>query len=216
MGLLIPPFPLAESEHQGCYLPAQKGIAMRRMLFLLFVSFSAVAQAHPLVDAAERGDLAAVRCLVESGVPVDAKNQWGETALNEACDEGYPAIAEYLLRNGANINETDNQGENCFHEAIEEFLGNAKGRKHYRTAGNPDPKGVLEILLKDPRLDLNTPDPWGRTPLMRFAAVNNTEYVARLLAMGASPGEVDREGRTAMDRTTDPTIQKLLKQRGGM
>lgn len=189
---------------------------MRRMLFLLFISFSAVAQAHPLVDAVERGDLAAVRCLVESGVSADSRNAAGETALNEACDEGYPAIAEYLLKNGANINETDGQGENCFHEAIEEYLGFAKGYKHNRPGGNPDPKGVLEVLLKDPRLDLNAPDPWGRTPLMRFAAANNTEYVARLLAMGASPGEVDRDGRTAMDRTTDPTIQKLLKQRGGM
>lgn len=193
-----------------------EGIAMRRMLFLLFISFSAVAQAHPLVDAAERGDLAAVRCLVESGVPVDSKNADGETALNESCDEGFSAIAEYLLKNGANVNETDNQGENCFHEAIEEYLGVSKGNKHYRTGANPDPKGVLEVLLKDPRLDLNAPDPWGRTPLMRFAAANNTEYVARLLAMGASPGEVDRQGRTAMERTTDPTIQKLLKQRGGM
>ena len=189
---------------------------MRSILFLLFVSFSAVAQAHPLVDAAERGDLAAVRCLVESGVPVDSKNAAGETALNEACDEGYPAIAEYLLKNGANVNETDNQGESCFDEAIEEYLGVSKTNRHHRPGPNPDPKGVLEVLLKNPRLDLNAPDPWGRTPLMRFAAANNTEYVARLLALGASPGEVDRDGRTAMDRTNDPTIQKMLKQRGGM
>ncbi|MFN8607546.1 MAG: ankyrin repeat domain-containing protein [Vulcanimicrobiota bacterium] len=189
---------------------------MRRMLFLLFVSFSAVAQAHPLVDAAERGDLAAVKCLVESGVPVDSRDVRGSTALKEACDEGYPAIAEYLLKNGADVNEADNKGENCFHEAIEEFLGDSKGYPHYRTSGTPDNKGVLEVLLKDPRLDLNAVDCYGRTPLMRFAAANNTEYVARLLAMGASPGEVDRLGRTAMERTTDPTIQKLLKQRGGM
>lgn len=189
---------------------------MRSILFLLFVSFSAVAQAHPLVEAAERGDLAAVRCLVESGVPVDSTNAAGETALNEACDEGYPAIAEYLLKNGANINHTDNQGENSFDEAIEEYIGTSKNNRHLRPGPNPDPKGVLEVLLKNPRLDLNAADPWGRTPLMRFAQANNSEYVSRLLALGASPGEVDREGRTAMDRTTDPTIQKLLKQRGGM
>lgn len=189
---------------------------MRRMLFLLFVSFSAVAQAHPLVDAAERGDLAAVRCLVESGVPVDSRNAVGETALKEACDEGFPAIAEYLLKNGADVNETDDKGENCFHEAIEEYLGEGKPYTHHRTSGTPDPKGVLEVLLKQPRLDLNATDVYGRTPLMRFAAANNAEYVSRLLALGASTGEVDRAGRTAMDRSTDPTIQKLIKARGGM
>lgn len=189
---------------------------MRRILFLLFVSFSAVAQAHPLVDSAERGDLAAVRCLVESGVPVDSKNSSGETALNEACDEGYPAIAEYLLKNGADVNEIDEHGENSFHEAIEEYLDKGNTGGHYRTSGSPDPKGVLDVVLKNPRLNLNAADRWGRTPLMRFAQANNAEYVARLLAMGASPGEVDWDGRTAMDRTTDPTIQKLLKQRGGM
>lgn len=189
---------------------------MRRMLFLLFVSFSAVAQAHPLVSAAERGDLAAVKCQVESGVPVDTVDRRGSTALKEACDEGYPAIAEYLLKNGANVNGVDNKGESCFHEAIEEYLGDAKEYRHYRKSGTPDNKGVLEVFLKNPRLDLNAPDAYGRTPLMRFAAANNAEYVARLLALGASPGEVDREGRTAMERTTDPTIQRLLKQRGGM
>lgn len=189
---------------------------MRRMLFLLFVSFSAVAQAHPLVDAAEAGDLAAVKCLVESGVPVDTRDWHGSTALKGACNEGYPAIAEYLLKNGADVNIDDGKGENCLHEAIEEYLGDSKGYKHKRTSGTPDNKGVLEVLLKNPRIDLNAVDCYGRTPLMRFAAANNAEYVARLLALGASPGEVDREGRTAMERTTDPTIQRLLKQRGGM
>lgn len=172
---------------------------MRRLLFLLFVSFSAVAQAHPLVGAAGRGDLAAVRCMIESGVCTEVRNGVGETALMAAVDKGHAPVVQYLLANGANVNACDDHGENTFHEAIEE------GRQP-----------ILEMLIKDPRLDINAPDTYGRTPLMRFAEAGKTDWVARLLAMGATVGDTDRWGRTALDRTSDATIQRLLKARGGM
>jgi len=188
---------------------------MRKMLFLLFVSFSAVAQAHPLVDAAERGDLAAVRCMIESGMCTECRNDWGETALNEAVEESQCEVVSYLLKQGANINAVDNQGENVLHEAIEEYLGESKDAVHWGK-GKCSGSAVLDALFKDPRLDINAPDPYGRTPLMRFAQAGKVEWVDRLLKMGATVGDVDRMGRTALDRTTDPTIQKLIKARGGV
>ena len=192
-----------------------EGIAMRSILFLLFVSFSAVAQAHPLVDAAQRGDMAAIRCMIESGVCPEVRNKHGETALMEACDEDRPEIVAYLLKNGADINACDYQGENAFHEAIEEFLGKAK-RAHHEGGGMNDDASpaVLNVLMADPRLDVNAADTFGRTPLMLFAEAGKADWVARLLKIGATVGDVDRLGRTALDRSTDATVQKLLKERG--
>ena len=73
---------------------------------------------------------------------------------------------------------------------------------------------VLNILMADPRLDVNAADTFERTPLMLFAEAGKADWVARLLKIGATVGDVDRLGRTALDRSTDATVQKLLKERG--
>ena len=167
------------------------------------------------MKAAERGDLAAVRCMIESGVPVDARNSYGETALKEACDETRPEIVTYLLQAGADINAVDNKGENSFHEAIEEYLGQGHDYLHLGGGENANyTTCVLDILIKDPRLDINAADSYGRTPLMRFAQAGKADWVEKLLKMGATVGDTDRHGRTALDRTKDPTIQKMLRDRG--
>ncbi|MBT9582540.1 ankyrin repeat domain-containing protein [bacterium] len=171
---------------------------MRRTLFLLFISFSAVVQAHPLVGAAGRGDAAAVRCMIESGVCTEVRNNVGVTALQVAVYNGRLDVVEYLLKSGADINAVDNSGWNAFHVAILE---------------NRAP--ILNALLKDPRLDVNAPDSHGDTPLMKFAQSGNAEMVSRLLKIGANVGDVDRYGQTALDLSTDATVQKLLKGRGG-
>lgn len=165
---------------------------MRIILFLLFLSFSA--QAHPLVDAAERGDLAAVKRMIEAGVYVDVLNAEGETALHEAIDEGHLAIVDYLLKNGANVNFVDHEGEPVLHEAIEEW-------------NIP----ILERILQEPRLDINAVDQFGRTALMRLAAAGHADWVKRFIHLGASVGDVCNNGKTALQMATDPKVQQVLK-----
>ncbi len=57
--------------------------------------------AHDLHVAARAGDLAQVQKLVESGVPVDARVQWGQTALALAAAQNHPDVVRYLLDHGA-------------------------------------------------------------------------------------------------------------------
>lgn len=165
---------------------------MRIILFLLFLTFSA--QAHPLVDAAERGDLATVKRFIENGVYIDSVNDEGETALNEAIDEGHLAIVDYLLLNGACVNFVDAKGEPILHEAIEEWN-----------------VPILERLVKEPRLNINALDQFGRTPLMRLAAAGRSEWVERFIHMGASIGDIDMKKRSALRQSTDTKTQQILK-----
>ena len=51
--------------------------------------------------AARAGDLAQVRRLVESGLPVDAANAWGTTALAFAAGQNHAEVVRYLLDRGA-------------------------------------------------------------------------------------------------------------------
>ena len=62
-----------------------------------------VAGRTPLMLAAFRGDLAAVRRLLASGVDVDARDKDGVTALMFASHKGHLAIVRELLLRGANV-----------------------------------------------------------------------------------------------------------------
>lgn len=58
-------------------------------------------------SAARRGELEKVKSLIESGVDVDAKTNYGATALSFAADRGQKEVVEYLLSKGANPNVKD-------------------------------------------------------------------------------------------------------------
>src|SRR5262249_32598498 len=56
------------------------------------------------VCAAGRGDLGLVNYLLSTGIPVDAEDGTGTTALNVAVTGGKMPVVEFLLRNGADPN----------------------------------------------------------------------------------------------------------------
>lgn len=81
------------------------------LVFLLcsLVAISATLAAQEMFDAIKAGDLAKVKVLVEEnpGI-VNAKNPGGQTFLFAAVSFGRLEIAEYLISNGANVNERSN------------------------------------------------------------------------------------------------------------
>lgn len=71
-----------------------------------------------LTFAAARGDLQTVEAFVSRGVPVDARNREGATALHGAAVAGQLTVARYLLSNGADVNAIDKFG----HTPLEDSL----------------------------------------------------------------------------------------------
>ena len=57
--------------------------------------------------AARRGDVAAVKALLDKGVDVNAKTHYGATALSYACDKGHTEVVRLLLDRGADPNSKD-------------------------------------------------------------------------------------------------------------
>jgi ankyrin repeat protein len=64
-------------------------------------------KADALSDAARKGDVAAVKKLLDEGVNVDTKFRYNRTALSFAADRGHAEVVKLLLDRGADINAKD-------------------------------------------------------------------------------------------------------------
>jgi hypothetical protein len=84
---------------------------MRMTLVVMLAALAAPAAAGPqedaLLKAVRAGDVAAVKQLLESGVPADTKYRYDRTALSFAADRGNREIVELLLAKGADVNAKD-------------------------------------------------------------------------------------------------------------
>jgi outer membrane protein assembly factor BamB len=77
------------------------------ILVALLLSMLAVDQEEDLREAARRGDLEKAKALLDAGVPVNAKNRYGATALFFAADKGHVSMLELLLARGASVDVAD-------------------------------------------------------------------------------------------------------------
>lgn len=120
--------------------------------------------------AIEKGDLDAVKALVEGGSKPDTLIEYGEhkiTPLMKACWEGEQEIATYLLDQGANINATDDQGWTPLSNAV-----------------NRDRVEITQLLV-DHGAKVNFKDTREFTPVAQAAAAGNVEIVKTLAKAGA-------------------------------
>ena len=70
-------------------------------------------QAAKLRAAAAAGRTAEVKTLLAEGVPVDAPDADGETALMESIRADRPAVAALLRRRGASLDQQDQAGQSA-------------------------------------------------------------------------------------------------------
>ena len=128
----------------------------------------AVAAGVPLADAAERGDLAAVRSLIGQGSDVNATRVDGTAALHAAVYADHMEIADLLLRAGANAGARDRYGVTPL------FLACVNGNAE-----------MIRRLL-DAGVDLDTTDPGGETALMTAARTGAVAALRLLIERGAT------------------------------
>ncbi len=76
-----------------------------------------------LLAATRKGDLAAVKNLLDEGANVNARTRYDSTPLFFACDRGHLEVARLLIERGADVNVKDN-----FYNAS--ALGWAMSKKH--------------------------------------------------------------------------------------
>nr|WP_158987260.1 ankyrin repeat domain-containing protein [Lysobacter panacisoli] len=136
--------------------------------------------AQDVPAAAIVGDADAVRRLLDLGLPVDAVDAQGCTALLRAAGGGHRAVVDLLLARGADPELAAHSGATALSAAVS--MRHAEIVDRLIAAGAP-----LEQRL-----------PGDLTVLMVACALGLTDLAARLLAAGADVQACDSQGRQAL------------------
>ena len=211
------------------------------LLLTMAVLAAAPAPDSPVADAAMRGDLDAVRSLINQGADVNGAQGDGMTALHWAAENGSAPTAALLLSAGANLSAvTRLGGYTPLHlaakagsaEVVRAFLaagadpraatttGGATALHFAAAAGNGDAVMALIEHGADPNA---VESAWGQTPLMFAAAADRAGAIHALLDGGADPSVTarvidiaarDEEDREAQ-RRRDERVEALQQLQGG-
>jgi uncharacterized protein len=156
------------------------------------------AESNALVQAAQRGDLAAVQALLKAGaspsksrndtsaatqaeLPVNAKGPYGMTALLHAAQANDLSMAQALLKAGASANVANNYGITPL----------------WLAATNHSAE-LVKLLLQF-NADAKATLPHGETALMAAARAGSAEVIDLLVAAGANPNASETlQGETAL------------------
>ena len=153
-----------------------------------------------LMVAAERGDLATARVLLERGVPIEAKSGNKQTALHLAAASGHKPVVGLLIDRGAGKEAKDENGQTPLH------LAAINGH-------NP-----VACLLIDRGADKEAKDNEGQRALHLAAANGHNEMIELLVERGANKNAKDVFGwgalHTAAWNDRGATIRMLAKSLG--
>ncbi|KAE8075581.1 hypothetical protein FH972_014280 [Carpinus fangiana] len=96
-------------------------------------------------SASRAGDVERLRYLLDSGVNVNARDQWDSVALYYACLAGHLDAARMLLESGAICSEHTFDGDRCHYAAL-----NLKVRKLLKAfEARPPPLGPLQTAMRE-------------------------------------------------------------------
>jgi hypothetical protein len=147
--------------------------------------------ADELNAAARKGDVAAVKAILDRGVSPDAKWRYGMTALFPACDRGHLEVVRLLIERGASVNISDR-----FYNATP--IGWAANKGHTEI--------VLLLLEKGAQNSERI--------LMMGVDKGHTELVRASLAKGGLPPVRLTAAWLQASRSGKPGMAELLKAAG--
>lgn len=140
-----------------------------------------------LLDAVRENNLHKVQELHKMGADVNYEREGsGSTPLYFAVINNFLDIADFLLRNGADINHHFERGETVLHIIAEEE--------------NID---MLQLFLKH-HPKINAKDKFRNNPLWTACYSNNLEIIELLLQHGAEPYSMNRVGEILVGKKKEP------------
>lgn len=186
------------------------------LAFLLFLVLAAEIMAAELEDklreAAQKGDVAAVKTLLDMGANVNARSgSYGETALMGAIE--YIDVVRVLLDRGADVNAKSNSGNTALMSAVYGNADvvqllvdrgadvNAEGGLFsgtvLMTASASSKPAIVQILVNN-GADVNAKGDSGNTALMAAAWRGKIDNARMLIKNGADVNAKTKDGYTAL------------------
>jgi ankyrin repeat protein len=217
---------------------------LRRRLLLAWAACVALGSAWAqgasaaLVEAAERGDLAGVRRLVEGGASVEQRDARGRTPVLAATAGNHIEVVRYLISKGADVNAQDQQRDSAFllasargHTAIVratlEAGADLKSTNRYGGTGLIPAchYGHVETvkLLLTTRIDVDHVNDLGWTALLEAVILGDggtahAQIVQMLINRGANVNLADRQGVTPLQHALQRNqvrVAQLIRLAGG-
>jgi hypothetical protein len=152
-----------------------------------------------LLEAAESGNEAEVRFLLEKGADIMWRDNSRRTALHMAANSGHEAIVQLLLEKGAEINATNSFGCTALHMAV-----------------NSGHEAIVQLLLEN-GAEINAKHSSGRTALYMAVVSGHEAMVQLLLENGAQINAISNTRRTALHAAVGSrheAIVRLLLEKG--
>jgi ankyrin repeat protein len=150
-------------------------------------------EAHALLKAASRGDLAKVTHLLDQGSDVNLCSMYGNTLLMRAAFKGHVPLVRLLIERGAEVNAENASGRSALTYAIRS--GHAE---------------VADLLLEHGANILKTQAD-GCPALMLASLSGNLEMVSSLLRHGAPVDASNKDGDTALLRACDKGYFRIVE-----
>jgi ankyrin repeat protein len=186
--------------------------------------------ATPLMIAANNGDLAIVRYLVEQGADKEKVLNDGTSPLMFAAQEGHMAVVRYLVEQGVDKNRADHKGYTPLmlaaqegHMAVVQYLVEQGADKEKAMNDGTTPlmlaiqegNMVADVVryLVEQGVDKNRADHKGYTPLMFAAYMGNMAVVRYLVEQGAYTNAINDDGETAETLTKVEEIKQYLRKK---
>ena len=135
----------------------------------------------PLWMASTAGDEILGMFLGRKDIEINGQSRWGETPLYQAIQRKRLSAVILLLEAGADPNIPAYENRTALSWAA------AEGSEE-----------SIELLLKQPSIELDIPDKFGQTALLRAADAGHTKCIRMLLEKGANVKHADDERRTAL------------------
>ncbi|GLV36690.1 Ankyrin 2 [Carabus blaptoides fortunei] len=134
-----------------------------------------------LHQAAASGNLEILRFHVDKAKDIDVKDIDGFTPLMDAVLYGHIESSRLLIQKGAKVNTRDEIDRRPLHYAVEN-----------------DDAEMVELLLKEKRVDLDAQDKYGLSPLHDSAIGGYDSIASLLISHGASVNIKDKEHMTPL------------------
>jgi ankyrin repeat protein len=185
-----------------CSMKINGGLSTHAALLAALSTLAIPLYAGPLADAAQQGDIGAVRQLLQDGTDVDETQVDGTTALHWAVQASDADMTALLLNAGADTGARNRVGAPPLLSAavngnadILELLLDAGADPDMAVSGTGDTAlmlaartgvvAAIETLLEH-GADVNAQETWGHTtPLMWAVAENHVDAAQVLIARGA-------------------------------
>jgi ankyrin repeat protein len=177
----------------------------------------------PIEEAARENKLEAITLLIKNKAEIDKGNTINTNALIGACIGAHIKAIKLLLKNGSNINHSDNSEQTALHYLCRYAMGWGGGT-YFETVNGVTRQivntrfkqhtDVFNLLLKE-GADVNKETSYGYTPLHLAAETNAHTFISPLVKKGANVNVQNSKGfsplHAASDRGNLAACKELIK-----